>query len=635
MTREQRRTESSAPGGAGRPGGPPAPPPPPTATGYNGKVLRVNLNSNIISVEELDPLFCRRYLGGAGFIAYYLWKELEPGVDALGPDNKLIFALGPVSGLQLPGAARHCIGAKSPLTGGIIKAETGGYWAAEFKRSGFDVLIVEGKADKPVYLFIQDGKVMIKDAGHLWGKETKYTQETIRTELGDNRIATCSIGIGGENMVPYSCIMSGLNDAAGRGGAGAVMGSKNLKAVAVRGHHLPKIADNERLKEIRKQMLTRKAPMSEFGTGGREMIGMAESGNLPVRNFRDGQFPEVEKITGVVLKDTIRIGMEGCYACHVRCKKVVQLDEPYIVDPAYGGPEYETLAALGSDCGIDDIKAICKGNERCGAYSLDTISTGGSIAFAMECFERGLLTKKDTGGIEFRFGNADAMLEAIELIARREGFGELLAKGTAGMAKDIGHGSEAFAMNAKGLEAGMHEPRLRNSLGISWIVGPTGADHMFGMGDNNYPMSVNSLHPLGLLESVPQDDYGIRRMALLKSSHCRTMINDSLITCFFTNMNPVDTLAAVTGWDTTISEQAVVGERILTTARMFNIKQGFTEDNDVLPERYYQGKTDGALADKPMKKEITEKARHYYYTVMGWDNKGVPTPETMELLYIE
>jgi len=446
----------------------------------------------------------------------------------------------------------------------------------------------------------------------------------------------CLIGPAGEKMVRYACVMSGLHDAAGRGGAGAVMGSKNLKAVAARGHRLPKVANNDRIKEIRQQMVARKSPLSEYGTGGPDMAMMVQSGNLPVRNFRDGLFPEVEKIHGGVIKDTIRINMEGCYACPVRCKKVVQFDDPYHVDAVYGGPEYETIAAIGSNCGVDDVKAICKGNERCGAYSLDTISTGGVIAFAMECFERGLLTTKDTGGLELRFGNGDAMIKAIDLITRREGIGDLMAEGTARMAQKIGKGSEAFAMNAKGLEAGMHEPRLRHTLGISWTVSPTGADHMFGIGDANNPMAIRGLYPLGIHETVPQDDFGLRRMAMLKASHCQMLINDTLVACVMTGINSVNTLAATTGWDDiTAIELMKVGERILTTARLFNIKQGLTDADDVIPERYYQGKTDGALADKPLNRDTVAKATANYYTVMGWDKKGVPLPETVELLYIE
>jgi aldehyde:ferredoxin oxidoreductase len=307
--------------------------------GYNGKVLRVNLSDNSITAEPLDPIFCRRYIGGAGFSAYYLWKELKPGTDALGPDNKLIFALGPLSGLPLPGSGRHNVGTKSPLTGGIVKSEAGGFWAAELKRAGYDAIIVEGKAKKPVYLWIQDGEVEIRDATHLWGKETKETEDAIKEELGDNRIRICAIGPAGENLVRYACVMHGTHDAAARGGGGAVMGSKNLKAIAVRGHKLPKIADKQRIKQIVEPFATMHHMFSDYGTGALEMLDLEQSGNLPVHNFRDVAFPGVKNINAVVIADTVRVKMESCYSCPIRCKKVVQFDEPYKVDAAYGGPE--------------------------------------------------------------------------------------------------------------------------------------------------------------------------------------------------------------------------------------------------------------------------------------------------------
>ena len=370
----------------------------------------------------MQESFCRKYLGGAGFVAYFLLKELLPRVDPLGPDNKLIFATGPLTGLKLSGTARHCVGAKSPLTNTIAKAEAGEFWGPELKFAGFDAVIIEGKANKPVYLSINDGQVTIKDAAHLWGKNTKETQDIIRAELGDAHVRVAMIGPGGENLVRYACIMHGLYDVAGRGGLGAVMGSKNLKAIAVRGHHPPQIASPEGVKELRDWLTANKEKIKlfqDFGSGA--FMGPYEaSGNLPVRNFRDGLFPNAAAIEGKTIKDTIRIGMDGCFGCIVRCKKVVKIDAPYPVDPAYGGPEYETLAALGSNCGIDNLKAICKGNELCNAYSLDTISTGGCISFAMECFEKGLLTLQDTGGLDVKFGNAEAMLKLIELIADRE-----------------------------------------------------------------------------------------------------------------------------------------------------------------------------------------------------------------------
>ncbi len=376
--------------------------------GYNGKILRADLSRMSLIDEPLTYELARKYIGGAGLVAYFLWKELKAGVDALGPENKLIFALGPVTGLHLPGASRYCAGAKSPLTGGIAKSESGGFWMAEMKRAGYDAIIIEGKADKPVYLWINDGQAYLKDAGHLWGKEVKETQEALRGELGDKRVQVASIGPAGEHQVRYACIMTGLLDACGRGGLGAVMGSKNLKAIAVRGHKLPEVANPDYIKTLRSTLLAQKHPLSEYGTGGPEMIMHEQEGDLPVHNQRDGLFPKVGEINGVAIKETIRVRMDGCFACNVRCKKVVKFEEPYPCDEAYGGPEYETLGALGSNCGVDSLRAICKGNERCNALGLDTISTGSSLAFLMECYERGLITQEETGGIEFRFGDEDS-----------------------------------------------------------------------------------------------------------------------------------------------------------------------------------------------------------------------------------
>jgi aldehyde:ferredoxin oxidoreductase len=611
--------------------------------GYHGKILRVNLSTKSTTTEAIDELFCRRYIGGAGFVIYYLWKELKSGVDALAPDNKLIFALGPVSGLQLPGAARHCVGAKSPLTGGIAKAEVGGFWAAELKRAGYDAIIVEGKAEKPAYLWIKDGEVSIRDASHLWGKETKETEAAVRDELGDDRVQLAMIGPAGENTVRYACIMHGLHDAAGRGGSGAVMGSKNLKAVAVRGHKLPRVASSQRVKEIRQWLIAHPVPLAEFltqfGTGGPDMIPFEAVGNLPVRNFRDGVFPEVNQIHAGIMKETMWVGMRGCYACPIRCKKVVRFEEPYRVDAAYSGPEYETIAALGSNCGLDNVKAIVKGNERCSAYSLDTISTGAVIAFAMECFEKGLLTTKDTDGIELRFGNDEAMLKAIDLLARREGFGNFLAEGTARMAEKIGQGSADFAMQVKGLEAGMHEPRLKPGLGFGFMLNPQGADHCWGTHDDmlENPMAMKEYQSFGIFDPLSINDMGPRKVALLRLSQISSIIGDSLVTCGFLPYNwdiKVDVLNAVTGWNTSIPELIRMAERVITMARLFNIQQGLSAADDVLPERFFQPKTDGVLADRPLDRAKYEKGRSFYYALMGWDAKGVPLPEKVEELEI-
>jgi aldehyde:ferredoxin oxidoreductase len=599
-----------------------------------------------MTIEQIDEPFCKKYLGGAGFIAHYLLAEVNQGIDPLGPENKLIFALGPLTGLSLGGCARHAVGGKSPLTGGIAKAEVGEHWGSQLKRAGFDALIIEGKAKDPVYLHIHGGEAAIRDATHLWGKNTKETQESIRAELADSRIRVAMIGPGGENKVKYACIMHGPFDAAGRGGLGAVMGSKNLKALAVRGNKMPPVinaaAISNMARWLNKNMELVKA-MKEFGTG-LPMPRFASVGNLPIRNFRDGTFPNVDKISAKTIKETIGIGMEGCFACPVRCKKIVECHEPYQVDPVYGGPEYETLAALGSMCGIDNLHAVAKGAELCNAYSLDTISTGVTIAFAMECYERGLLTSEQTQGIKLEFGNAEAMLRMIELIARREGLGTLLAEGSAMAAKQIGHEAETFAMNTKNLEFPMHEPRLNKALGLGYMVNPHGADHcdsmieiFFSAFGEQPNVTIPEFIPLGL-EAAPFHGIDSRKIALFKAFQSKRIICDSLVLCMFLPYSfaqMAELTSAVTGHETSVTELLRIGERILTMFRIFNMREGFTAADDKLPARCFEPTIGGPLSDKPMDFEEMEDAKRCYYHLMGWDESGVPTNEKLEELGID
>jgi aldehyde:ferredoxin oxidoreductase len=557
--------------------------------------------------------------------------------------------LGPMTGTMVIGNGRNAVGAKSPLTGGIVFSQVGEHWGAQLKRAGYDALIIEGKAAHPVYIHIQDEHVDIRDAGRLWGKTTKETQEMIRAELQDEKIRVAQIGPGGENLVRFACIMNGCYDAAGRGGLGAVMGSKNLKAIAVKGHKAPAVSNPECIGEMNKVLFEKmKANMPtqgwmEYGTGGPEIIGFEATGGLSIRNWRDGLFPGINKIHAGIMKDTVRLGMDACFACPLRCKKRIGFREPsYTVDPAYGGPEYETIAALGSNVGIDDMKAMIKGNEMCNAYSLDTISTGGVIAFAMECFEKGLLTTADTGGLDLTWGNTEAMFTCIELIAKQEGFGRWLAEGTAALARRIGRGSEAFAMHVKGVDPGHHEPRQMAGFALGFMINPHGADHCCNSLDHKYASEpgVKSLNALGFYDAVPALEISPRKVAIFRVEHFRQVLYDCLLLCHLAyarvNYQEINTLtAAVTGWDTSPAELERTAERILTMARMFNIREGFTAGDDRLPLRYFQPKTDGLLSGKPtLRPEDMERAKKYYYTLMGWDEKGVPLPEKVEELNI-
>ncbi|MBE0585666.1 MAG: aldehyde ferredoxin oxidoreductase family protein, partial [Desulfofustis sp.] len=450
--------------------------------GFNAKILRIDLTLKKITVEHPPIDFYRQYMGGRGFIVHYLLEEIAPGVDPLGPDNKLIFALGALTGHPFIGSGRNSIGAKSPLTGGFAESEAGGFWGAECKKAGYDAIIVEGASEKPVYLWVHNGAVEIRDAGTLWGSDVADCRRKIEQSLGEKNVRTAIIGIAGENMVRYACVLNDVTHAAGRTGMGAVMGSKKLKAIAVKGSQPPLLARREDLMNMNRRMAGNYKELTlhwKYGTG-RTMLEYGQNGNLPVRNFKGGQFPGTDKISAITLYDRYLKKMEGCYGCPIKCKRVVELQGEMTVDPVYGGPEYETLAALGSNCDIDNLEAIMKANEYCNRYGLDTISTGAAISFAMECYDQGMLTMADTQGLELSMGNTAAMLTMIERIAKRKGLGDLLAEGTKRAAERLGKGSEAFAMQVKGEEIPMHEPRLKQSLGLHYSVHPAGADHCTG-----------------------------------------------------------------------------------------------------------------------------------------------------------
>ena len=596
--------------------------------GYEGKILRVNLSTGTISREEPEDDFYRRYLGGTALIGYYLLRELKPGIDPLGPDNKLVFATGVVTGVPVGGTGRNSVGAKSPLTGAYGDAQAGGYWGVELKHAGYDAIIVEGKAEKPVYLWIKDDQVEIRDADHLWGKTIGESQRIIRQELGDQLVRTAQIGPAGENLVRYACIINDLRHAAGRTGMGAVMGSKNLKAIALRGHSLTSVADpglvSELAKWLRDNFRSLVWHLYDQGTPG-VVFGLNRSGALPTRNFRESVFEGVGGINGRVLRDRLLVARRSCWACPIRCKRDVAVKGCYNVDPMYGGPEYETIAALGSNCGVEDLDAIAKGNELCNAYGLDTISTGVCVAFAMECFEEGILTLKDTDGIDLRFGNAAAMVQLVEMIARRQGLGDLLAEGVARAAPKIGRGAEDFALHVKGQELPMHEPRFKQGMALGLMVSPTGADHCHNLHDDVYDRpgpGLEDLKGMGILEPLPVADLSPRKVRmLLYMQYWRHLIN-SMVFCQLVPFNLdqlADLVRGVTGWNTNVWELVKVGERCLTMARVFDVREGFTEEHDAIPRRFLSSLPTGPLQGIAIDREKLHEAREIYYSMMGWE----------------
>jgi aldehyde:ferredoxin oxidoreductase len=630
--------------------------------GYMGKILRVDLTSETITVEEPPPDIYRRYMGGSALNLYYLLQEMPANVDALAPDNILALSVGVATGVSISGQSRMTATAKSPLTGAIGDSQCGGFWPAKLKFAGFDSVIIKGKAAKPVYLWIDEGKAELRDASHLWGKITGEAEAAIRDELGDAKIEVLQIGPGGEKMVRFASLINMCNRANGRTGMGAVMGSKNLKAVAVRGNNKPQVADKESLQELTKwgAITFPKADVAglgKLGTAGVISVQQA-MGGLPAYNFNSGVFEGWESIDGETLYNTLlagsqegqqdRKGRDTCYGCIVRCKRVVGFRQgPYSAEPLYGGPEYESIAGLGSYCGIDDLAAICHANELCNKYGIDTISGGATIAWAMEAYEAGVITAADTGGLEIGFGDAESMIKLVQMIGEREGFGDILAEGSARAAAKLGKGAE-FLITAKGQESPAHMPQVKRSLALMYAVNPFGSDHESSDHDLTYEEETykafeERYESLGLNNPLPAQNLDPAKVEFARITQQFFGMLDSVNLCHFVwgvswpLYGPEQAAAmvkAVTGWDVTLQELLEVGERRVNMMRAFNAREGIARDQDKLPSKFFDrplrgGPSDGVKLDKAQ----FETALQEYYHQCGWDeSSGIPKRETLERL---
>jgi aldehyde:ferredoxin oxidoreductase len=630
-----------------------------TVSGTWGKFLHVDLGNGKHWVEQPSDELYLKLVGGRALVAYLLLRDLPPGSDPLGPDNLLIFAPGILQGSNLPGSGRHGVGAKSPLTGAIASSEVGGWWGYEFKRSGFDALIVHGRAERPVYLWIHDGEVKIRAAEHLWGRDTADVQGTIREELDEKKLRVAQCGVAGENQVLFANIIHDINRAAGRGGLGAVMGSKNLKAVVVRGTQRLPISDRKRLTAVAKwfgeNYKNDMAWAIEFGTLG-NIVNHSMTSNLPTLNFQDPHFDDAESISGQLMYNTILVERDTCQSCPVYCKQVVEYDgatfpdQPafktefygeFSIDRAYGGPEYETLGSLGSACGVNDLLALAKANEMSARWGLDTISLGMTIAFVMECVDAGLLTAEQTGGFAPTWGDARGMLQAVEMITHRQGFGDRMAEGSKRLAAWIGHDADQRLVEVKGQELPMHEPRLKHAMGVGYAVAPVGADHMMNMHDTSYTspgFGLDRVAEIQPFEPLALDDLGHEKMELFYHEVNWQHAQDCFVTCHFYSYRYSDltqALYGVTGHDYSVRDALAVGERAQTLSRLFNLREGFTAADDRLPRRVMQAFESGPLAGVEITEEALTAARDYWYGLMGWTQEGVPTEERIAALGLD
>jgi aldehyde:ferredoxin oxidoreductase len=564
----------------------------------------------------------------------------------------------PVTGAPIAGQGRHTAAALSPLTGGLADSQCGGWWGAELKFAGYDGLIIAGKAATPHYLLIEDEAVQLLPADDLHGQETAAGEEILRARHGA-KARILQIGPAGEHLVRYANITADLRNFHGRGGLGAVMGSKNLRAIVVRGTRRPlKLADPEALKQISTWFArsTKGHPAislhHELGTP-KGILPVSVSGILPTYNFQDGSFNGAEGISGETMKELLNGETETCYACAVSCKRSVEgSDGKFKVTRTYGGPEYETVGLHGSNLGVDNIVAVAMANERCNALGLDTISAGATLSWAVESFERGLLTEADTGGVPFRWNDPETYIHVLDLIARREGVGDLLAEGSARAARTIGRGSEHYAMQVKGQELPNHEPRGKWGVGLGYAVSPTGADHLQAAHDpwftkpGDYSTETNwvdleDLSPLGVTEPIPAEDISGAKVRLFVYLQYIWGLHDVLDWCIFTTVpefraislnQMVECVHAITGWRTSLFEMLKAGERGVTMARAFNYRHGLRAADDKLPERFFEPMRGGALKGHAIDKAQFEDALQLYYGMMGWDANGAPTRAKLEEL---
>lgn len=621
--------------------------------GAYGKILHVDLTSGQTCVEKPGDDLYRLLVGGRALVAYLLLRDLPPHTDPFSPDNLLIFAPGLMQGTNFPGAGRHGVGGKSPLTGALGSSEVGGRWGHEFKRAGYDALVVRGRAASPVYLWIHDGEVEIRPADHLWGLTTAPLQAAIRQELGDEQVRVAQIGPAGENLVRYAAIIHDLNRAAGRNGLGALMGSKRLKAVAVRGTGTVPVADRARVAAIAKWLGDNyKEKMSwaaaGIGRGTQDgLAGLARVGGLPVRNFGVATFDHPELLSGERNYQMFLHGRDTCQGCPVSCKQVFahEDEDPYRrLDPVYGGAEYEAMAAFGPCCGVEDNLAVLKANELANAYGLDAISTGMVIAFVMECFEQGILTVADTDGLEYRWGDGDLVVRSVERIARRQGFGDLMAEGVARLSARLGPASQPFNLTVKGQELPMHEPRLKPAMGVGYAVAPVGADHMMNMHDTAYTRDGDSLRrvntaletPLG---PVPKHLLNEDKAHIFYHELNFAHFEDCALICLFycyDYQQMAETLSGVSGVEYGIHDVLAVGARAQTLARLFNQREGFTAADDRLPQRVMTPFPNGPIAGIGIGDEDFTWFRRRFYELMKWDPEtGVPTDECLRELGLE
>ncbi|HIE32118.1 MAG TPA: aldehyde ferredoxin oxidoreductase [Methanosarcinales archaeon] len=596
--------------------------------GYTGKILEVDLGANKLTDRSIDEKTARKFLGGKGLGLKILYDDFKPDVDPLGPDNIIVFATGPATGTSFPTGGRyHVMAMKSPLTGAIGSANSGGRWGPLLKASGYDAIVVRGASDTPVYLRVVEGKTELVDATGLWGKTTFQTTDEITAEIGENASVAC-IGPAGENMAAISCIINDNYRAAGRTGMGAVMGSKKLKAIAVYGTEKVTVARPGEMKEGVKSAIQkmRENPVTGEGLptyGTAVLVNIInEHGAYPVRNFQTGYFPDADEESGETLAEKYLIGKKACWGCPIGCGRSTAVPDGVFSVTRGEGPEYETIFAFGSDCGIAELDAITKANHLCNELGLDTISMGTTIACAMELVEKGKIPESSLHGLNLTFGNAGAMVEAVWMTAYRAGIGDDLALGSLELGKK--YGAPELSMSVKGLEIPAYDPRAVQGIGLNYATANRGGCHVSG-----YMISPEIL---GLPEKLdPRTTEG--KAQWVKTFQDFTSVVNSSVVCLFNTFalglpDYAGMLSCITGWDMDDSELLMIGERITNLERLMINQYGFDEKDDTLPKRF-----DEPMPDGPSRGQVShlDEMLSGYYEIRGWEH-GKPGSEKLREL---
>lgn len=622
---------------------------------YTGKILKIDLSSKNVLVdypEKMDKNFYRKYWGGSCLGAYYLFKELKIGSNPFSPENIIIFATSAVTGVNVPGFAKFSVISKSPLTNLVSEALCDGFWGTELKLAGYDAIVIKGKSKDPVYILITDGKVNFKSAAGLWGKEIGEATEIIKEETGDNETKVACIGPAGENKVRFANIISDYYFASSKPGFGAIMGSKNIKAIAVRGSEVLEVSDPKRLEKLSKKFhnnftdnFINKA-VFEGGTAS-FLSFLNNEGLISSKNAQTTFFEGAKKISGeIIQKKYNSIGIE-CRNCPAACHRIFKdLSDSY---NNLSVPELETLMSFGNGCNIDNLEVLLKANALCNKYGLDATSTGVTIAFVMECFERKLLDKSMTGNINLKFGNGDIIENIINKIIFRQGIGNIMAEGTALAAKKIGKNSENFAMQVKGQELPLHDPRTKAMLGLSYLISPTGPDDLAVEHDTDFDSNapdffLERVKTVGILERMNAVDLNFKKVRMLSYLQLVFSFMDNLCLCkfafapcrYYSFTDMVEILNSITGWEVSLWELMKAGERRLNMFQVLNLREGYNPSKDKMPERIFEPILAGPKKGVCIQKNEFYEASNFYYQLRNWDSKtGWPAPSKLIELDLE